>query len=163
MISLTLNLQIVHHFSIKFFTYNFRFQLNPSFQTLTDGKGTIVKDGKPFNYQLSRQDNGDVLASFRDNSSSSIFSKSSQYTCKAQAIGVSTCFDEYGKKIGEVRASNNGEVTITDKAGVPVAIAKASKDKDGKPVVVVNNGLIIATSDKQQDFTCPGGRREDSD
>lgn len=132
------------------------FKVRPSSLTEAGSNGVLAQDNKTLNYILTKNANGEAVAELSDDTNS-ILSKSTKYKCIAQTVGVSTCYDVWGKKVGEVRATSNNEVTISDAKGVPVATAKAIKDTDGIPMVVVNNGLLIAKCDKQQDYNCSGG------
>lgn len=84
------------------------------------------------------------------------------YTCQGQKQGISNCVDQNGVKVGEVVSQPDGTVivkkTLTKGVDIPIAKSKVTRNKDGKAVATVNDGLLSVEAGNYRERDCMSGK-----
>lgn len=128
------------------------YEADPSSQTRTEGQGQLRVDGKSWNYNIKDNQRGGQEALLEDTQGNILTKK--KYRCQAERAGVSKCYDQFGRTVGEVTVSNDREAVVKNSLGIPIAKGKVLKDTDGQPKAVVTDGLFEAKADQYTEKDC---------
>lgn len=139
------------------------YNVDPSRQSDSSGEGVIktVKDGKSYSHAYTMEEKGDdMIIEFKDDPNrpgSFIGSSSNVWTCKAEELAPSTCYDGNGKPAGSVVYNAQGETVVYDKNKMIIGQSESGRiagGNDQQYEAIAAGGTLIATTDRLEEKDC---------